>query len=74
MAQLHRFRQFVFEKMVQIFRQCRAASSSSASTIKLFWRTLKGDLDDLRGILREESQMILLHYYRVSFFSSFLTL
>jgi hypothetical protein len=73
-AQLHQFRQFVFEKMAHIFRQCHTASSSSTSKIKLFWRTLKGELDNLREILGEESQMILLHYYRVCFFSTFLTL
>ena len=74
MTRLHQFRQFVFEKMVQIFCQCHGASSSSTSKIKLFWRILKGDLDHVRGILGDESQMILLHYYRVNFFSSFLTL
>jgi hypothetical protein len=67
MAQLHQFRQFVFEKMVHIFRQCHAARSSSTSKIKVFWRTFKGELDNVREILGEESQMILLHYYRVRF-------
>jgi len=72
-TQLDHFRQFVFEKMVQIFCQCHTASSSSTSKIQLFWRTLKGELDNLQYMISEESQMLLLHYYRVIPFLSSLS-
>ena len=74
MTQLREFREFIFENMAQIFRQCHRESSSTKSKTVLFWTTLKCKLDNLRVMISEESQMILLLYYRVIFLSYALTL
>lgn len=66
-SQLYFFRQFIFENMAHIFTQCGPASTSSKARITLFWRTLKSTIDNVQHMILEESQMILLLYYRVCF-------
>lgn len=66
-SQLYFFRQFIFENMTHIFTQCGPAGTSSKSRITLFWRTLKSTIDTVQDMISEESQMILLLYYRVCF-------
>jgi hypothetical protein len=60
---LDRLRRFVFDLMKQILEHLH---TTGPWDVKAFWNTLSNYLSDLQGKLQDESEKILLFYYRVS--------
>jgi hypothetical protein len=61
--QLDYFRRLVFDLMKQIVQDLHATGSWD---VKAFWKILSGHLSQLQSIFQDESEKILLFYYRVS--------
>ena len=63
---LSELRQSIFDNMKKIVGQVQWTSATpSAAQLLDFWSRVKTYLDGLRVVSSEESQMLLVHYYRV---------